>query len=265
MKILAFGASCVVVILVAFFFVSSPLPKEETSSTPPDRPATRAQSAYRAYPDTDGDGRPDWEERLQATDPMKPDTEKNAVPEIIARLEEKRATTAVPAGAAVVTPSIVTLPATLVPKEKPSPADTALRAFGNAVADVFDQYLGDSSWIATAFETAVKSPSAEAMAQLEKVGERYEATASALAAIAAPSDAVAKHTAAIAGFRDLAGAIRLVIAETKDDHVLSGQSFLTHYNEAAITQARTLFALDQYFKTRGVVFSAEESGRRFNF
>ncbi|GEM_PF-4937831 len=257
MRIFFFSTFLILTLGLSLFFLPSrqkeiPIQKKEEAI-----PASR----FSYQTDTDGDGVPDWEEKLRGTDPTRPDRPRVAQPEIIARLQEKRAETIVP-----VTPLIVPLPTQEVAAPKITSTDiTALHTFGNALGSALLPVANQEfeSKTLALFNAVIAKK--EKLSALASAAAAYTVVSAALKETAAPPQGggAAVLSKLSASYEALAGALASLARDTTSDPKQISKAWLV-YSDAALGVGKALNETIGFFAARGISFSPAEPGALFN-
>ncbi|OHA21267.1 MAG: hypothetical protein A2849_00535 [Candidatus Taylorbacteria bacterium RIFCSPHIGHO2_01_FULL_51_15] len=220
--------------------------------------------------DTDGDGIPDWEEKLRGMDPNKPDSEvREASSGIIHDLT-------LPTLETPVSPSYRS--ATAIPTETPAipleagsesaSQDTAvsielrtlLHSFGNnvglALSLIFNQSFASEEQ--ALFKNTVGTSSVDALKKLAPVGNAYKTVSETLRQVQ-PTPETRELLANLHRAYDRIGGAVLSLADAPTEIPILGERW-TRYSEAALGVGKAVSDMIVFFKKQGVVFSPSEPG-----
>ncbi|MSU55688.1 MAG: hypothetical protein EXS51_00025 [Candidatus Taylorbacteria bacterium] len=237
------------------------------------------------YTDTDKDGLSAWEEVLYRTDPNNPDTDADGTldgNEVQSRRDptkkgmDQRTDVTEKILAPYYTLSFSPFAKTqdvAAPKtaDAPPPVEQdetaeqkALHTYGNEAGTLILFYLQKGKLEYEVFTEATQNPSETSIARLSALSETYRTVSEKLEAIRAPSPVEMYHTALTKSYTALSKGVRELVAEQKD-FTLQAQSFLDHYNDAAIAAAQAFSNLMQSFTKARIRFGPEEPGAIFSF
>lgn len=256
MNIFVLGVLLIIATVSAFF-----LPRE-TRTEITKTMQTEIPNPHAAYQtDTDGDGMPDWEETLRGTDPTKPDQPNAAQPEIIARLQEKRAE--LPVASYFIAPSAPVAPTqTTTLPEVPSTETAALHAFGNALGAALQPIANESfeHESLALLNAAIASPAAQK--ELATTAATYGAVVSALNGITATGQAEALSAKVATAYARLAEALAVLARAPTEPQEVS--NVWLAYSDAALEVGKALNETIGFFAMRKISFAPTEPGALFN-
>ncbi|TSC58560.1 MAG: hypothetical protein Greene041679_93 [Parcubacteria group bacterium Greene0416_79] len=237
---------------------SFPIAKTETQRPPAQEVPDVAEPRERTdpeRPDTDGDGVPDREElnRLRRAQEEPIELERPASP---ASKILSSPTLPSQQGAAE-PPAAPHEPAPALPRPSPPqfprPETIALRAYAATAGTVIETYASRWKTEVDAFEAfATTSASASAKAALERTADDYRARAAALSQIAAPEKVHTLHQALVSRYRAQADAIEMIASRGAFEH--TSKEDWNVYGAAVVAAGRAYVSLAQFLSEENAAF-----------
>ncbi len=286
---LLFACSILVLITIGIWLfsettVSTSIPLDSSKMFTKERTAT-ASSIHTA--DTDGDGLPDFEERLRGTDVEKPDTDGDGTSdgeEVTLGRDPKRAgpddILATPitvvessskkggspsSGEEVVTPS-----ASLTREDEPPavaevPQENPLHLYGNAVGAVIMEAGTDTTAELALLNRLAgnKKMTGELAQGLLMMAKKYDQVAKNIDSVISPEQAISVHQKLADSYMNYAKAVHL-FADTPLGSYISGTS-TTAYSDSTLALGRAVVAVSDLFYREHITFGKDESGTVFSF
>ena len=111
------------------------------------------------------------------------------------------------------------------------------------------------------FEAIINDPNERDFADLEDIAASYAALSNAMDSIEIPLEAAGVHGALQTSYKNQSDAI-VKLASYKRELAVPASAFAP-YNEAVIETGKGLVAVADFFKNKGVSFSAHEPGSIF--
>lgn len=235
--------------------------------------------------DTDGDGLPDWEERLRGTDPMNPDTDGDGTEDgaearagrdplkagmndnvqenlktIIAKPEQSIFNYQFPISK---TEEIPPLAGSVLPLDKgESSEQKTVRAYGNALGARIRQAVGDGTEELGTLNQTIGEVAPEIIAKVAELAAKYAALAENINKVSVPDEAAQANQSFVVAYSAYAAALRGLVTVGADG-TIPPSAFQT-YSDSALAVGKVFIEVMQFFAEREVRFAPEEAGEMFN-